>query len=69
MENWDKAATLYDEQFCRMWELYLTSGEMGFRHDGIVVYQIQLAKKKDAVPLTRDYMADWERASVKKLVA
>jgi cyclopropane-fatty-acyl-phospholipid synthase len=69
MKNWDKAATLYDEQFCRMWELYLTSCEMGFRHDGIVVYQIQLAKKKDAVPLTRDYIADWERTNVQDLVA
>jgi cyclopropane-fatty-acyl-phospholipid synthase len=69
MKNWDKVATLYDEQFCRMWELYLTSCEMGFRHDGIVVYQIQLAKKKDAVPLTRDYIADWERTNVQDLVA
>jgi cyclopropane-fatty-acyl-phospholipid synthase len=69
MKNWDNAANLYDEQFCRMWELYLTSCELGFCHDGVVVYQIQLAKKKDAVPLTRDYMADWKRANVKNLVA
>jgi len=60
-ENWEKAAELYDDRFCRMWELYLTSCEMGFRHDGIVVYQIQLSKTKDAVPLTRDYISDWKR--------
>jgi cyclopropane-fatty-acyl-phospholipid synthase len=68
-ENWEKAAALYDDRFCRMWELYLTSCEMGFRHDGIVVYQIQLAKKKDAVPLTRDYIADWKRANGNVLAA
>ncbi len=24
--------------------------------------QMQLAKRRDAVPLTRDYIAEWERA-------
>ena len=69
VDNWDKAAALFDDRFCRMWELYLTSCEMAFCHDDIVVYQIQLAKKKDTVPLTRNYVADWERASLKDLVA
>jgi hypothetical protein len=27
-----------------------------------VVYQIQLSRKVDAVPLTRDYMFDFERS-------
>jgi cyclopropane-fatty-acyl-phospholipid synthase len=26
-----------------------------------MVFQMQLAKAVDAVPLTRDYMLDWER--------
>lgn len=65
MDNWDKVAEIYDERFCRMWELYLTSCELGFRHDGIVVYQIQLSKTKDAVPLTRDYIAAWKAAQEK----
>ena len=68
-ENWERAAALYDDRFCRMWELYLTSCEIGFRHDAIVVYQIQLAKTKDAVPLTRDYIADWKRVPGKDLAA
>ncbi len=68
-ENRAKAAALYDDRFCRMWELYLTSAEMGFRHDGIAVYQIQLAKKKDTVPLTRDYIADWKRVNGQELAA
>jgi hypothetical protein len=26
-----------------------------------MVFQLQLAKKQDAVPLTRNYIDDWER--------
>ncbi|MCZ6604955.1 MAG: cyclopropane-fatty-acyl-phospholipid synthase [Alphaproteobacteria bacterium] len=51
---------IYDERFCRMWEFYLVSAEISFRHLGQVVFQIQLAKRQDAVPLTRDYIAQWE---------
>ena len=46
----------YDERFCRMWEFYLAASEMAFRHQGLVVFQIQLARKQEAVPLTRDYI-------------
>jgi cyclopropane-fatty-acyl-phospholipid synthase len=56
-----KVAAIYDERFCRMWELYLVVCEMGFRHLGMMVFQMQLAKRLDAVPMTRDYMFDWER--------
>ena len=60
--NWDKAAALYDERFCRMWEFYLASSEMTFRYGNQVVFQIQLAKRVDTVPMTRDFMFDAERA-------
>jgi cyclopropane-fatty-acyl-phospholipid synthase len=56
------ARRIYDERFCRMWELYLAGAEIAFRHDGQAVFQIQLAKRQDAVPPTRDYMLDIERA-------
>jgi cyclopropane-fatty-acyl-phospholipid synthase len=56
-------AQLYDERFCRMWEFYLAGSEMAFRHDGEVVFQIQLARRQDATPLTRDYMLEDERRS------
>jgi cyclopropane-fatty-acyl-phospholipid synthase len=52
-----EAAALYDERFCRMWEYYLAGAECGFRYLGQVVFQIQLAKKVDSVPLTRDHVA------------
>jgi cyclopropane-fatty-acyl-phospholipid synthase len=45
-----------------MWELYLKGCELSFRYGDLVVFQIQLAKDRHAVPLTRDYMYDWERA-------
>ncbi len=57
LANWDKAVALYDERFCRMWEFYLASCEAGFRHNGLVVVQIQLTHDQAAVPLVRDYMA------------
>ena len=62
MANRDKVAALYDERFCRMWEMYLVGCEMGFRHQGLTVFQIQMTKRQDALPLTRDYIYEWERA-------
>ena len=58
--NWDKVAALYDERFCRMWEFYLAASEAGFRVQDLMVFQIQIAKRVDAVPITRDYMAAWK---------
>lgn len=49
-------AAAYDETFCRMWEFYLAACEMGFRHGSLMVFQLQLAKRVDTVPITRDYM-------------
>ena len=49
-------ASLYDERFCRMFEFYLCGSELAFRSGGHMVFQIQLAAKQDAVPLTRDYL-------------
>jgi cyclopropane-fatty-acyl-phospholipid synthase len=39
-----------------MWEFYLASSEAGFRYGGLMVFQIQLARKLDTVPRTRDYI-------------
>jgi cyclopropane-fatty-acyl-phospholipid synthase len=59
--QWNAVAELYDERFCRMWDFYLASSEMAFRRDGLVVYQIQMAKQIDTLPMTRDYMFEAER--------
>ena len=55
-----EAAAVLGERFCRMWEFYLAAGEAGFRFGGLMVFQIQLAKKLDAVPRTRNYIAEEE---------
>ena len=60
-KQWNELAALYDERFCRMWEFYLAGAEMGFRHEGLVVYQVQLIKDVGALPLTRDYIYEAER--------
>lgn len=62
MTNRQRIAALYDERFCRMWEFYLVLCEIGFRFRSMMVFQIQLAKRADAVPFTRDYMVNWEQA-------
>ena len=60
--NRARVAEIYDERFCRMWEFYLAGCEANFRFGGIAVFQIQLSKRLNSVPLTRDYIAEWERA-------
>jgi cyclopropane-fatty-acyl-phospholipid synthase len=60
-QNRDRIKAIYDERFCRMWEMYLVGAEIAFRHGGMLVFQMQLAKTIDTVPLLRDYMFDWER--------
>jgi cyclopropane-fatty-acyl-phospholipid synthase len=59
--NRKRLRDIYDERFCRMWEMYLVGSEIAFRRHGHLVFQMQLAKAVDAVPITRDYMLDWER--------
>lgn len=54
----DEALAMYDERFCRMWEFYLASSEVAFRELGHMVFQLQLTKKPDAVPLSRDYLCN-----------
>jgi len=55
-KNKDKAAEIYDARFVRMWRFYLAASEQTFRHGPQAVYQFQLSRSIDAVPLTRDYI-------------
>jgi cyclopropane-fatty-acyl-phospholipid synthase len=61
MANRAKAVEIYDERFARMWEFYLAGSEASFRWQDMVNFQIQLTKRRDALPITRDYMGDAER--------
>ncbi|MDR0216568.1 MAG: cyclopropane-fatty-acyl-phospholipid synthase family protein [Comamonas sp.] len=60
MARRDEAAALYDERFCRMWEFYLSMSETAFRHQDIAIFQVQLTRRQEAVPLTRNYVAERE---------
>jgi len=60
--NRERIATMYDERFCRMWEFYLISAEMMFRHGAQEVFQMLLSRKRDASPIRRDFMIDRQRA-------
>ena len=61
-ENRARARAIYDERFCRMWEMYLVGSEIAFRRGNHLVFQMQIAKAVDAVPLVRDYVFAWESA-------
>ena len=52
----DEVVRLYDQRFVRMWEFYLACSEMAFRLGDMVVFQIQMAKRKGLTPPTRDYI-------------
>ena len=69
LANRARIAELYAERFCRMWEFYLVGSELTFRRMGHMVFQLQLAKRQDAVPLTRDYITDWERRRLQPAIA
>jgi len=58
-------ARLYDQRFVRMWEFYLACSEMAFREADMVVFQIQMAKRKELAPATRDYIGR-EEARLRK---
>jgi cyclopropane-fatty-acyl-phospholipid synthase len=58
----EEIARLYDERFLRMWLFYLAGGIAAFRHDALAVYQLQLTRRRDVTPLTRDYMMEAESA-------
>jgi len=57
MAHREEAERIYDQRFVRMWEFYLAASEMAFREQALMVMQIQLTKRQDVVPNTRDYIA------------
>lgn len=63
--NRDTIASLTDDRFCRMFEFYLAGAELSFRHMGHMVWQVQLTRRIDALPLTRDYMLEAERVATR----
>ena len=63
----DEVRALYDDRFVRMWRFYLAACEQTFRHGPQAVFQVQLSRSVDAVPLIRDYIYDAGRAPPRSL--
>jgi cyclopropane-fatty-acyl-phospholipid synthase len=62
LANREKARALYDERFCRMWEFYLAASEASFRFQDMVVFQLQITRRNDTLPITRGYIEEVEQA-------
>ncbi len=62
MAKREQVKAIYDERFCRMWEFYLAGSEASFRWQDLVNFQIQLTRRNDVLPMTRDYIGKCEKA-------
>ena len=56
MANKDKIIKMFDDRFYRMWEFYLLASKYSFINMGNVVFQIQIAKNINNLPITRNYI-------------
>ena len=54
--NKDQIIKMFDDRFYRMWEFYLLASKYSFVNMGNVVFQIQISKNINNLPLTRNYM-------------
>lgn len=52
----NEIVALYDERFYRMWLFYLAGAMTVFSEGGMVNYQLQYTRRRDALPITRNYM-------------
>jgi len=57
----EAAVEMMGDRFCRMWDFYLASVELGFLHGSNFVFQMLLSERRDDVPVIRDYIVDEER--------
>lgn len=51
---------LYDDRFLRMFEFYLAGSELSFRRLRLMNWQLQLTRRVDTLPISRDYMFEQE---------
>ncbi len=56
LDHREEVMELYDERFVRMWEFYLAGSESAFRFDALHVFHLQMARRQERVPLTRNYI-------------
>jgi cyclopropane-fatty-acyl-phospholipid synthase len=58
--NREAIVAQYDERFYRMWTFYLSGATAAFESGGMGNYQIQFARNRRALPITRDYISETE---------
>ena len=64
--NHDKIVAMYDERFYRLYQFYLAVSLTMFRDAAMGVYQLQYLRRREATPITRNYMfEDEERLRAK----
>jgi cyclopropane-fatty-acyl-phospholipid synthase len=61
----EEIEAMFDARFVRMWQFYLAGAEQGFRHGQLVNFQFQTTRRRDALPMTREYI----EAEAARLVA
>jgi cyclopropane-fatty-acyl-phospholipid synthase len=59
--NRDRIVAMHDERFYRLWQFYLAVSLTMFRDAPMAVYQCQYMRRREAMPIQRDYMVDDER--------
>lgn len=65
VENREAIVAMYDERFFRLWTFYLSGSTAAFESGGMCNFQIQYSRRRDTLPLTRDYMAQAEAQLLK----
>ncbi len=61
MANKQAMIDMYDERFFRMWTFYLAGAATVFEYGSMCNYQIQYARSRHALPITRGYIAAEEQ--------
>lgn len=56
MANREAIIALHDERFFRMWTFYLAGAATVFEHGSMCNYQIQYVRRRNTLPITRDYL-------------
>lgn len=56
----EEIVRLYDERFYRLYLFYLAASMTMFTDGAMIVYQLQYLRRREATPITRDYMLEAE---------
>lgn len=61
VDNREAIVAMYDERFYRMWLFYLAGAISTFEYGGMGNYQILYTRRREALPITRDWIAAEEK--------